>query len=708
MIKKNKFKNFLILILFVLIVSSIFILKYTIADDLTQPVLINENDDLIYYLNVKYDGIDSYGGNSLLSNDDYLVTDLKSDYIYVEDKIPDGLIFDGFVTTSNGSIGAYNYIDEYYLEYCQGNVYDDTHEESTTTGKWNNDHTEYTYHGLHYNSTTRTVSFIVENLASGCNLSVGIKTKTPLLSLYSNVDRIDFYNYFRQRENMKSSFSNTVHNYIGNETSTLHNVTYNYSGIPDTNTSILPSNTQYSKNTSVGLPIPAFIEGYKFLRWESSDVTISDNSFIMPDSDVSITGVYEESNKYNVKYVINGDIPDDYYIPKEKSYYSYDTITLDNLESGDIVNGYKFLGWETNDVDVRNSNLTTGFSANSDFIKTSKKFTMPEKNVTFTGRFEKITYKLIYKFNDEVLPPNSSSYLPDTEIHNAGDSISLANISDVSGFKFLGWNKETTFKMPEQDVIVYGTWKEFLGYIQPSLEISTPDYIDYYKPGDIINFRGIITNTSSTPIKNIEVTGSRNSITDKNLAYFYEDEIEPGETGEFYITYILDENISNFDNYPSLLNFDFKIEYASSVDETLYDFKQSNQVASSYIRIAPKLKVCQEIEGIDVGNIFQYKIAEESGYETGFFLEKNKCVNIYLEPGTYNLKQITPQEYDIDSISGIISSNNEQFTMTYLVNSEVTYKNKFVKKKFMHSFGRIFNIINKRINNPGGNETILQ
>ena len=151
-----------------------------------------------------------------------------------------------------------------------------------------------------------------------------------------------------------------------------------------------------------------------------------------------------------------------------------------------------------------------------------------------------------------------------------------------------------------------------------------------------------------------------------------------------------------------------KIEYASSVDETLYDFKQSNQVASSYIRIAPKLKVCQEIEGIDVGNIFQYKIAEESGYETGFFLEKNKCVNIYLEPGTYNLKQITPQEYDIDSISGIISSNNEQFTMTYLVNSEVTYKNKFVKKKFMHSFGRIFNIINKRINNPGGNETILQ
>ena len=37
----------------------------------------------------------------------------------------------------------------------------------------------YTYHGLHYDANSRTVSFYVESLKAGCELTVGIITQTP-------------------------------------------------------------------------------------------------------------------------------------------------------------------------------------------------------------------------------------------------------------------------------------------------------------------------------------------------------------------------------------------------------------------------------------------------------------------------------------------------------------------------------------------------
>ncbi len=84
------------------------------------------------------------------------VSDINSGYLYVEDKLPEGLIFSGFVTTEDGSIGA---VRRGSADSCPGSVVDDTKEESTDTGVWNEDHTEYTYHGLHYDATTRTVRF---------------------------------------------------------------------------------------------------------------------------------------------------------------------------------------------------------------------------------------------------------------------------------------------------------------------------------------------------------------------------------------------------------------------------------------------------------------------------------------------------------------------------------------------------------------------
>ena len=713
---KNKY--ILSIICIVLIISMLFIVKYTFADDSTTPVKVNDNDSLIYYINVSYDGIDSYGNNSITSNGYYNYNKLNSDYIFVEDKIPDGLIFDGFVTTEDGSIGAYliqgtlidlvNNTGSYIYSSCAGNIYDDSLEDLYDTGTWNNDHTEYTYHGVHYNATTRTVSFIAENIQAGCQFSVGVKTKVPTLSDFSNVDRIDFYNYAKAHENQMSSFSNVVHNYLGNDSSTQYNVTYKYSGLPSSSDAKLPPNTKYSPNTSVGLSMPDYVSGYKFVRWESSDVTINNNSFTMPSNDVEITGVYEEASKYSVKYVIDGFVPDGYYIPKERQYYAYDSVTFDKLEPGDIVNGYRFLGWETTDVDVISENLVDTSTSIKDKYISSKRFIMPEKNVTFTGRFEKAKYKLIYKFNDSVLPPDYLNYLPLAEEYYSGDDVTLANVADVTGYKFLGWNRENTFKMPEEDVIVYGSWKEFLGYLEPELSMEFAGSREYFQPGEQVVLSGAITNTSDVSIKNVYIEEYSNTeYTGKS--YTYTNEILPGETAYFTYTYELANSHTYRDtDYPSLFDVGFKIKYATAVDDylpnniinysSLYDFKESDDYTTVLVKISPKLEVCQEIDGTDVGNIFQYQIYGESGYKSGFFLEPNKCVYLYLEPGNYILSQITPQEYNIDKIEGKFTNKDEIFSMQYLNDSTVTFTNKFVKKNFLHSFGRVFNNLSKIYN----------
>ena len=91
----------LVVISAALLAATIFLSKSTYSL-LDNHVRVNENSELTYYLDVMYDGKDK---NLVMSSDD-AVADVRSDYISIEDKIPDGLTFIGFVESSDGSIGA--------------------------------------------------------------------------------------------------------------------------------------------------------------------------------------------------------------------------------------------------------------------------------------------------------------------------------------------------------------------------------------------------------------------------------------------------------------------------------------------------------------------------------------------------------------------------------------------------------------------------
>ena len=185
---------------------------------------VKENTELTYYIDVIYDGKDS----EIVTSSDSATAKVYSDYIYVEDTLPDGLTFNRFITGEDGTVGA---VKRSNGSSCAGYVVGDSA-------------------GLAYDSTTNKVSFKVKNLQAGCKLTVGIVTTTPSLN---GADRIDFYNNAIARENYFSIISNTVHVYMGKENATRYTVNYVYTGTVPDNAPDLPSATQYADGTTVSV-----------------------------------------------------------------------------------------------------------------------------------------------------------------------------------------------------------------------------------------------------------------------------------------------------------------------------------------------------------------------------------------------------------------------------------------------------------------------
>lgn len=451
---------------FILIVVAV-IATFSFAAPLDNDVKVEENSELTYYIDVIYDGKDG----SAVTSSDNATAQVYSDYIYVEDKIPDGLTFKGFVETEDGTIGAVKRSDN---SFCAGYVVDGVD-------------------GLKYDADTRMVTFKVKNLQAGCKITVGITTQTP--SLPSGVNRMDFYNTAFGREGNQSATSNTVHAFIGRDSVTTYNVIYQYTGdVPD-NAPSLPPVSSYAAGTTVGIAQDINLDGYQFSGWKLEGVTSVDGkSFVMPAKNVVLTGSFtkKEQKVEEVKYTISGVAPDGYLPPLDKSYPVGSDVKLDSLKPGDVINGYRFLGWKTDDVEL--PPLTT---------EESTIFTMPDNPVTLVGSFERISYKVTYKFQGSVIPPNADSLLPSEESYYPGDKVITAPFPETSGYRFLGWYQADEFIMPEEDVVIYGEWMVEAGVFAPSISKDIVDKQTSYRSGDIVKFNIVVTNNENYEITDV-------------------------------------------------------------------------------------------------------------------------------------------------------------------------------------------------------------
>lgn len=461
---------------------AIFIVRLSLSNTTEENhIRVNENSELTYYLDVIYDGKDS----EAITSSDTATAEVISGNIFVQDKIPEGLTFKRFLTSEDGTIGAVKRSDG---SSCSGYVVDDAA-------------------GLKYDAATRTVSFTVKNLKAGCKLTVGIVTQTPYLRDYG-VDRMDFYNTGHAWENKQSKDSNTVHAYIGREDMIDYVVSYKYTGdVPDAAPNP-PGNTSYVASAPVGVEANPVVPGYTFSGWTTQDVTVSNNKFTMPEKNVIFVGSFTKNQIYTVTYTINGDIPEGFLPPTAKQYEAGLDVKVDSLKAGDIINGYRFLGWTT--------------TAPVDITKDS--FIMPSQNVEIVGQFEKVKYKVEYAFQGAVIPTNPSSVLPATEMHYPKDIVNVKNNipsttcyvnggTQAKPCTFLGWYSKDTFEMPEKDVLIYGEWKITDGVFSPILTKNLAENRKYYKKGEEIRFKITVSNTENYAIHDVLLTEKLDGVT---------------------------------------------------------------------------------------------------------------------------------------------------------------------------------------------------
>ena len=445
-------------LLAILVVTVVLIINGTFAV-IENDSRVKENSELTYYIDVIYDGKDK----DVVTSSDTATAKVNSDYIYVEDKIPEGLTFNRFITSEDGSIGAVKRSDG---SSCPGYVVGDRE-------------------GLVYDNTTNTVSFKVKNLQAGCKLTVGIVTTTPSLN---GETRKDFYNTASARENYFNVFSNTVHVYMGDPEAVLYSVNYQYTGTVPDGAPTLPSSSNYPNGTTVGVENDVTLAGYTFSGWTTEDATVTNGKFTMPSGNVTFTGSFTSKTTNQVSYTVNGTKPNGYEAPVTKNYGAGDDVVIDTLKEGDIVDGYRFLGWTSTGLD-----LSEGI------------FTMPSSNVNLVGTFEKVTYTLTYAFQGTEMPSNADSLLPATTTHSEGDTITLANSPTASGYEFLGWYAEDKFEMPAENLTIYGEWKLKNGTFAPSIKKEIVDKKDNYHEGDTVTFKITVTNNESYAITDVLV-----------------------------------------------------------------------------------------------------------------------------------------------------------------------------------------------------------
>ena len=184
-------------------------------------------------------------------------------------------------------------------------------------------------------------------------------------------------------------------------------------------------------------------EHYRFLGWntssegtsrqESVTVAYGDSYSLDGDSERFIVPVYALwEGSCTVTYTVE-NAPEGYDVPESFRRFAGDQFPVEAVPE---LTGYDFSGWHYND------NGTDKVYANGET------FTMPSKNVTFTGSFTPWIYTLFFK--DSLTDADFGSQTVTYSQFSANGSGILIERNDPekSGFTFKGWDKSKTSTAP--------------------------------------------------------------------------------------------------------------------------------------------------------------------------------------------------------------------------------------------------------------------
>ena len=241
-------------------------------------------------------------------------------------------------------------------------------------------------------------------------------------------------------EDGKFTLNNDVH-FVGSWTK-LYKVTYEYEGEVPAEAPELPAGEKYTAGKEVDVKAVPSVDGYTFTGWYTSDATVEDGKFTMPEKDVVLKGKFEKIIKYyNVEYKYEGDVPTDAPTYETKTYEEGTNVIVEGNPS---VDGYTFSGWTTADADIASGNFDI------------------YNNVVIIGKWTKnpVYYNVEYKYEGDV-PTDAPTY--EIKTYEEGTTVTVEAEPSVDGYRFLGWSKNGSFVLNE-DVVIIGKWEKINYY----------------------------------------------------------------------------------------------------------------------------------------------------------------------------------------------------------------------------------------------------
>ena len=463
----------------------------------TTDIHVNTNEEHSYYIRAQYHGVNEYKTASSST----VLLDMIEYKMYVEDTFPEGLDFLGFEPSEDGTFGGVTRTSDH--SPCGGIIIDDTKESRIDDGSWNDDQTEYYYHGLHYYPASRKITYTIEGLQAGCQLDVGVKYRTP-----STIDdpateevetRRDFYNHpvFRT-SNGGLQPGGTAHIYIEEDYSSTsyYHLYYRYKDVPDDITpQNLPAEVTVPKGTFVKVAPAQYYPGYSF-EWRARATTspINDEGYIQVNSSSTYIDGYftplsdgetDDTPTYTVHYEVD-NAPAWYQAPRDRDYPAGKNVSVDRNTNRVRSSLYEFSGWESDEVELDSTGV----------------FNMPSRNVTLRGDFNDRTFTITYAFDGD-LPPNANELLPEPQSYYPGDQVDIPENPIADGYVFSGWYLDEGFRMPDEDLTVTGRWRQVDGVFEPKLSIKITDTSSYYKSNETANFEITVENTSNFALRNV-------------------------------------------------------------------------------------------------------------------------------------------------------------------------------------------------------------
>ena len=230
------------------------------------------------------------------------------------------------------------------------------------------------------------------------------------------------------------------------------------------------------------------------------------------------------------------------------------------------------------------------------------------------------------------------------------------------------------------------------GTFEPTITKEVVGEKTYYRSGDTITFKITIKNNATFAIKDITVrentegvnfkTGTNYTLLTDRIASITS--IPAGGKIELYSTY----KVKSTDS----VSINNKVELLGAAADNNYEIADKEYIATATVPLQSRIKICKKIDGVSVDNTFQFEI-NNTNYNTWINLNKDECKTLYVDPGTYEIREIIPQEYEIKTVTGLTIDEFGIGTLNVTAGSdyEVTFTNTFKKKGFLHSTGRIVN-----------------